>query len=234
MPKYNIKDYIKVMRPLPDNVRRGKYGIPFIEKQEIDISRLTNGLELISINNVSKKDKHPERKIVHSFHYDKILLREYNDPIRFLEKTAKYYALSTFDCSMHFGMSEAQIINAVFMNRWIGAFAQAHGRKVIICVSWVRSDTYDICFEGITDGCVLIISTLGVNNEECYDDFINGYNEMRKRFPHSKVICVGQRLSGMHDDVCYIDYVQSFGNKDKYYDYWQPRLFNWDFSEVDE
>lgn len=100
-------------------------------------------------------------------------------------------------------------------------------------VGWVLEDTYDICFSGIVDGNVLMISTIGCNNEESYQIFIKGYKELRKRFPNSKIICVGTRLDGMDDDICYVSYVQSFGNFDKYRSYWQPRLFNWDGSGGD-
>lgn len=231
MPNYKYKDFINLIRPLPKNVKRGIFGIPFIENQSIDIKRLNNGLELINMNNISKKDINAHNKIIHSFHYDHILLREYNNPIHFLEKTCNYYAISTFDFSMDKNMSLAQIISATFMNRWIGAFAQSIGRKVIICVGWVTPETYDICFEGIRDGCPLIISTLGVCNNDCYNDFILGYFEMRRRFPNSQIICVGNKLPKMHNDICYIKYNQSFGNRDKKFNYWQPKLFNWDFSE---
>ena len=57
---------------------------------------------------------------------------------------------------------------------------------------------------------------------------------MRKRFSSSQVICIGNRIEGMDEDVCYIKYKQSFGNWDKYRDYWQPSLINWNGKEVDE
>ena len=65
------------------------------------------------------------------------------------------------------------------------------------------------------------------------DIFLKGYYEMRKRFPKSQVICVGNKINGMDDDVCYVDYSQSFGNWDKKRNYWQPSLFNWDLKEAD-
>lgn len=55
---------------------------------------------------------------------------------------------------------------------------------------------------------------------------------MRKRFPHSQILCMGNKLSEMNNDVCYIDYKDSFGNWDRYRDYWQPTLFNWDGTEA--
>ena len=62
--------------------------------------------------------------------------------------------------------------------------------------------------------------------------FFAGYNEMRRRFPDSQVICMGKRLDGMGEDICYVDYAQSFGSFDSKQDFWQVKLFNWDFSEV--
>ena len=67
---------------------------------------------------------------------------------------------------------------------------------VIPTVGWTNSDTYDICFSGLRDGGVFIISTLGTNNIVSYREFIPGYNEMRKRFPNTQIICVGDVLYG--------------------------------------
>lgn len=68
-----------------------------------------------------------------------------------------------------------------------------------------------------------MISTLSVCNDECRTMFLNGYHEMRKRFPNSQVICLGNMIDGMDYDVCYVLYNESFGNN-KYY---RPSLFYW-------
>ncbi len=115
-------------------------------------------------------------------------------------------------------------------NRWSGAFMQTHGKMVVPTVGWVKPDTYDICFSGLRDGGVFLISTLGVNNSICYPYFIDGYREMRRRFPSTQIISVGDRLEGMDDDVCYVRYEDSFGSWDRHQDWWQPKLFNWDMS----
>ena len=59
---------------------------------------------------------------------------------------------------------------------------------------------------------------------------MNGYFELRKRFPASKLICVGDKLRGMDDDVCIVLYEESFGNWDRHCKFWQPKLINWDKS----
>lgn len=230
MPVYSNKEYIRIMRPLPEYVDRDLYGIPVIAPNPIDISAMNNGLWLINMKNVSKKDKHPEKKIVHSFCYDDTLRRAYNNPIKYLASVAPYYAVSSFDFSMDEKMDFKQILEATYNNRWIGAFLQANGKLVAPTVGWVKSDSYCICFSGLRDGGVFIISTLGVNNHICCHDFLDGYREMRRRFPNTQIICVGDRLDGMDDDICYVKYEESFGSWDFNQDYWQPKLFNWDMS----
>lgn len=33
----------------------------------------------------------------------------------------------------------------------------------------------------------------------------------------------------MDNDVCYVSYEESFGNHDKYNDYYQMKLFDWNY-----
>ena len=230
MPIYKYKEYLRIIRPLPEHVKRDRFDIPVIEPQKIDISAMNNGLWLINMKNMSSKDKNANRKIVHSFCYDDTLRRAYNDPLRYLARAAPYHAVSSFDFSMNSKMDFKNVLDATYENRWSGVFMQTHGKLVIPTVGWITSDTYDICFSGLRDGGVFIISSLGTNNPDSYPEFIAGYHEMRKRFPSTQIICVGDRLKGMDDDVCYVLYEESFGSWDKHQSYWQPKLFNWDGS----
>ncbi len=233
MPIYSNNDYVKIIRPIPNDWPKDIEGIPFIKKSEIDISDINNGKWLISVSNINKAAKNLDRKIAHCFKFDSELNRLYQNPFMTLRKMAKCYAASTLDISMHEQMQRAQIIDATFKNRWSGVWLQMNGfDRVIVTVGWVKPDTYDICFSGIENGTALMISTLGACNEDSKVDFVQGYKEMRKRFPDSQVICVGKRLEGMDENICYVDYDQSFGNFDSKQDYWQAKLFNWDFSEA--
>ena len=228
IPVYSNKDYINIIRPLPAYIERDFLDIPYIQPENINISFINNGLWLINLKNISKNDKHPQNKIIHSFCFDRDFKRFYNAPNKHLSTVSKYLAFCTFDFSMDKKMDCFNILNAVYRNRWIGAYFQSFGIRVIPTVGWVTSETYDICFSGLKDGGVFIISTLGANNTISYTDFIEGYKEMRKRFPNTQIICVGDRLKGMEDDICYVAYEDTFGNNDKYRDFYQPKLFNWD------
>ncbi len=227
---YENTEYIKVARPLPDYVERDIFDIPYIEKDDIDISRINNEIRLIKLTNITKKDKFAKDKIVHSLCYDNELIRQYNNPLKFVRKASMYYAIASFDFSMSPGMRFHEIYNATYSNRWIGAFVQSYGKKVIATVGWVGPEYYDITFAGLRDGSVFLISTLGANNEQSHDTFMQGYKELRKRFPSSKLICVGDPIQGMDSDICFIKYEDSFGSHDIKHGFWQPKLVNWDMS----
>lgn len=233
MPVYNNLEYVRIKRPLPEFIQKDKFGIPFIEPDIIDISNMNNGKWLVSLNNLSNKDNLASRKIVHSFKSDDVLHRWYNNPYKYLEKVAPYYAVSSFDFSMDNEMEYPMIVSAVFKNRWSGAFAQAHGKKVIPTVGWTIPEYYDLCFSGLRNGGVFLISTLGVNNKDSKDSFLQGYFELRRRFPDSRIICVGDRLREVDLDVCVVSYADSFGYWNRKNSYWQPHLIEWDGSIAD-
>lgn len=228
MPIYKNKDYVRIVRPLPSFVKRDMRSIPFIEPVDIDISDINNGTWLINSKNANSKDKNANSKIVISFNFDDVLLRYFNNIDAFMHKTSRYLAVSSFDFSMDNKMDNHQITSSVYNNRWSGAYMQANGRTVLPTIGWLKSDTYDICFSGLRDGGTVLMSTLGTNNVESYDEFIAGYRAFRNRFPKTKIICVGDRLPGIDDDVCIVKYTESFGNWEKYPGYWQPSFVNWD------
>ena len=110
------------MRPLPHYVKRDLFDIPYIEIDDIDVTGLNNTKWLINMKNAKATDINASNKIVHSFCYDDVLLRAYNNPIKYLHRVSGYYAVSTFDFSMHDGMDFRHILAATYDNRWIGAF----------------------------------------------------------------------------------------------------------------
>ncbi len=228
MPIYNTQQFTNVMRPEPIDWGKDVFDIPFIESEGLPISLMGSNLFLINPTNVSKNDGDKERKIVHSFLFDDLLDKEYQNPMKFIEKISGYYGATSLDFSMHPGMNKWSIIQAVGKSRWFGRYLQSYGIKVYPTVGWVDKDTYDICFAGLRDGSTFFISTLGVNNEECRPLLLKGLQELRKRFPNSRQICVGQRMAGIPNDVCVIPYEDTFGGKKQLSQRNQIRLFNWD------
>lgn len=48
MPIYKNSDYVSVVRPLPNDWPKDRFGIPFIKKEPLEISRMNTNLFLIN------------------------------------------------------------------------------------------------------------------------------------------------------------------------------------------
>ncbi|MBO4214304.1 MAG: DUF4417 domain-containing protein [Lachnospiraceae bacterium] len=227
MPVYKNKDYVSLIEPLPSYVEVDISGIPFIEKDDIDISNLNNGKWLIKGSNCKKSDKEAHNKIVHEFCYDKELRKILENPYKYLAKVGSYYAVSTPDLSLDDKMNRIKVYGAVFDSRWMGAFLQANGKKVITTVQWCKEEYFRITHSGLRDGAPMMISTLGANNSISKETFFKGYHYLREKCPSSQIICVGDRIEGMDSDICYIKYEESFGSKDLSICGWQGSIINW-------
>ena len=234
MAKFNNNHYQGTVHPLPEGFETHILNIPVIKRDEIDISKLNNGLCLINMKNASRADKHPEVKIVHSFDMDNELMKVLSNPITSLIRMGRYYAVSSLDISIDPRMNCTQVLISTYLNRWWGVFLQSYGVPVIPCVGWALEDTYDICFAGIEPKCTLMISTLGVGNKSSAPIFLRGFHELRKRFPDSQIICVGDRVNGMDTDVCFVKFEDSFGYSNFYHSWFQPCLFSWDWTPYKE
>lgn len=87
----------------------------------------------------------------------------------------------------------AQLWNT-YRNRWMGAFWQSRGIKVIPSVSWSTKESYKFCFLGIEKGSNVAISTVGVNRDpEVKKLFIAGFEEMVKQIEPKTILVYGEK-----------------------------------------
>ncbi len=98
----------------------GKYGMPLIRKQKIDLDKI----ELLSYLKTKPNDEENKTKIIHFFTYDWNFETVYEKAEQSLEKIDQYYALLTPEFSTYKDMPLARQIDSVFKNRWCGAFWQ--------------------------------------------------------------------------------------------------------------
>jgi len=73
---------------------------------------------------------------------------------------------------------------ALLLNRLIASYWQGMGRYVILTLSWANEDTYETAFSNIENGCIVAISSEGVNDWQC---FKKGFLEMLKQIKPSKI-----------------------------------------------
>lgn len=105
----------------------GKYGMPLIKRQNIDLDKI----ELLAFTKTKHNDEENQNKTIHFFTYDWNFQSVYEKPEESLEKLGQYYALLTPEFSTYKDMPLARQIDSVFKNRWCGAFWQKQGMIVI-------------------------------------------------------------------------------------------------------
>ena len=177
----------------------GKYGMPLIKRQNIDLDKIA----LLAFTKTKHNDEENQNKTIHFFTYDWNFQSVYEKPEESLEKLDQYYALLTPEFSTYKDMPLARQIDSVFKNRWCGAFWQKQGMIVIPTISWGSIPCLEFCFDGIERGSVVAVSTY--TREDNRDDFMLGYNKMLEIIEPSAIICYGTPFSEMKGKIKAID-----------------------------
>lgn len=177
----------------------GKYGIPFIKKQQIDIDKI----ELLNYTKTKANDNENKNKTIHFFTYDWLFDKVYEKPELALEKLDQYFALLTPEFSMYKDMPLARQIDSVFKNRWCGAYWQKQGMTIIPTVSWGSIPSMEFCFDGIEKGSIVAVSTY--TREDNKNGFMLGYNKMLEIIDPSAVICYGTPFPEMKGNIKSVD-----------------------------
>lgn len=113
----------------------------------------------------------------------------YAQPEKSFGRYSQYRLCCTPDFSVYGEMQPWRQIESVAHGRWVGAWWQAHGMSVVPTVSWDRYSSFDFCFDGIEDGCVVAIATYACRQDRAR--FLRGYSEMLERIKPEAVICYG-------------------------------------------
>lgn len=184
-------DRYKVLRPIIGQEKQSIYKMPTIKKE--DYSKID--LDQLKIIDASKINDQCKNTLALMFNYDKILEKYWNNPLKYLAKFQLCGAVSTPDFSVYPRMSMFDVMHNVYKNRWLGVTWQNAGNTIIPSVAWGEEHTYDVCFSGIEEGCIVVISTLGCQNKK--KEFLEGFFEMKKRIKPPLIIVYGNMIEGM-------------------------------------
>lgn len=182
----------------------GKYNIPIIKKQDIDI----NNLQLIAFSEIRKQGKiFDKMKTIHFFIHDYKFNNIYYEPAKYLKKLSRFKAVLTPDYSLYSDMPKAIQISNVFKNRWCGAYWKSKGLTVIPTISWGLSNSYEFCFDGIEQGAIVAISTLGCRKSKL--NFMRGYDKMLEQIKPKAIICYYKPFKEMKGNVIEVPYFRN-------------------------
>lgn len=189
----------------------GTFGIPVIKSQKIDMKNIS----FIGYDQIKLHDHKNKNKYVHFFLDDYKFEVIWNDPEPRLNKLKQYNGILAPQFSVYYTMPLSMQIYNTFRSRWCGAYLQSKGLTVIPTVSWGLPDSYWFCFDGVEEGSVVAVSTLGVKKEK--DFFMQGYNEMLRRIKPKAVICYSTPFEEMKGNIITVDYAET--NNLKYHTY---------------
>ena len=178
----------------------GKYNIPLIKKQNIDVDKI----KPISFVDTKKEDEQNKHKTVHFFTHDWLFDKVYEQADESVERLKQYYALFSPDFSLFIDMPLALQIHSVFKNRWCGAYWQSLGLRVIPTIAWGDERSFEFCFDGIEEGSLVAVSTHG--NRYAKEDFLYGYNKLLQKIKPCGIICYGTPFLEMKGNIIAIPY----------------------------
>lgn len=177
--------------------RDGTFEMPPIKKTKLDL----DNMELIGYD---KLNEGQTEKVIHFFLDDYKFEVLWKDPEPRIDKLKEYRAILSPQFSMYTEMPVAVQIYQTFKNRWCGAYFQSKGLKVIPSLVWGEADTFWFCFDGIDEGSIVAVSTVGMRTEKQL--FMLGYKEMLRRIKPKAIICYGDPFEEMEGKLIVIDY----------------------------
>lgn len=178
----------------------GVFEIPKIKKEELELENV----ELIGYDKLGGNETD---KFVHFFLDDYKFEVMWRDPEPRIEKLKKYKAILSPNYSIYTEMPLSLKVYNTFRSRWCGAFLQSKGIKVIPTVAWGDPNTFWFCFDGIEQGSVVAVSTLGVRKEKSL--FMQGYNELIRKVKPEAILCYGEPFEEMQGKIITVDYART-------------------------
>lgn len=158
--------------------------MPFIKNDDVVPSNL------IGFNYAkTSKDKNCG---IHFFIDDYQFERVWNHPEKYIDVLKDYECILTPDFSLYMDMPMPMKIWNIYRSRSVGAYYQENGLKVIPTISWAEKDTFEFCFEGIEQGSVVAVSTVGIKqNKEAMQVFKDGMDAMIAKINPRKILVYG-------------------------------------------
>ena len=178
----------------------GVFEMPIIKKIDIPL----DDLALIGYDKLNEESFD---RIVHFFLDDYKFEVMWKDPEPRIERLRKYKAVLSPQFSLYTEMPLALKVYNTFRNRWCGAYFQSKGLKVIPSLVWGEPNTFWFCFDGLEQGSIVAVSTIGMRNEKTL--FLQGYTEMLKRIRPSAIVCFGVPFEEMQGNVFVVDYAET-------------------------
>lgn len=132
---------------------------------------------------------------IHFYIDDYQFERIWNYPEKYIDVLREYECIISPDFSIYVDMPMPMKIWNTYRNRWLGAYYQSKGIKVIPNINWAYEDTYSFAFQGIPKGSIIARSTTSLKRDPGLRQmFVDGMEECIKRIEPSKILLYGGEI----------------------------------------
>lgn len=132
---------------------------------------------------------------IHCYVDDYQFERLWNNPDKYIDALKEYQCFLSPDFSLYIDMKMSTKIWNTYRSRFIGAYYQSKGLKVIPTISWAEEETFAFCFKGIPKGSIVSISTIGVKDDKkSLETWKSGMDEMIKQIKPSTILVYGGKI----------------------------------------
>lgn len=144
---------------------------------------------------------------IHFYIDDYQFERIWNSPGVYIDRICEFEGALTPDFSLYMDMPMATKIWNVYRSRLIGQMMQDMGVHVIPTISWAEEETYKFAFDGIEEGSIVSVSTVGIKrSEEALEVFRSGCDAMIEKIKPSKIIQYGGKIDYDFQGIEVVDY----------------------------
>lgn len=217
---FNIKDIrdIQLKPQLPYGAERDRtdkaYNLNLLERSELTPSFWQMPVieksgyipdHMIGFNYAKTSDD--VEACIHFYIDDYQFERVWNEPEKYIDVLGKYACILSPDFSLYMDMPMPMKIWNVYRSRQIGSFYQSYGINVIPTVSWAEPATFDFCFEGIPEGSIVSISTIGIKEKnEAFNVWETGLKAMIEKIKPSTILVYGGKVDFDYGNINVIYY----------------------------
>lgn len=173
------------LQDFPAESSVGKYHIPTIAPENLIPDELIDFCHSLRSQRFSCG--------VHFFLDDYRFERIWRSPWRYISRLRKFSAVLAPDFSLYMDMPTAMKIWNVYRSRLLGQMMQRAGCRVIPVISWADEDSFEYCFDGITPGTAVAVSTVGaMYSRKCRRLFLRGFEAMTAKLHPDKIVIYGK------------------------------------------
>ena len=147
---------------------------------------------------------------IHFYVDDYQFERVWNKPEDYTDILFDYDCILSPDFSLYTDMPMPMKIWNVYRSRFIGNYYQSKGINVMPTLSWAEPETFKFCFEGIPEGSIVSVSTIGVKeNKDALKIWRDGMRAAIDKIKPSTVLVYGGKLDFDYGNID----VRYFNNK---------------------